>query len=105
MSKTLSVAAIKEGTVIDHIPAGSAFIILQLLKLSTPKHRISLGLNFSSSSMGHKDLIKIENRALTEKEDWPLMPVERECGVQIHLLNIRQYRLQVVEKRIPLLHR
>lgn len=68
MSKTLSVAAIKEGTVIDHIPAGSAFIILQLLKPSQGKHRISLGLNFTSSSMGLKDLIKIENRALTEKE-------------------------------------
>lgn len=68
MTKTLSVAAIKEGTVIDHIPAGSAFIILQLLKLMQDRHRISLGLNFSSSSIGHKDLIKIENRVLTEKE-------------------------------------
>jgi aspartate carbamoyltransferase regulatory subunit len=68
MSKTLSVAAIKEGTVIDHIPAGYAFIILQLLKLSQGKHRISLGLNFTSSSMALKDLIKIENRVLTEKE-------------------------------------
>ncbi len=68
MSKTLSVAAIKEGTVIDHIPAGYALIILQLLKLSQGKYRISLGLNFTSSSIGLKDLIKIENRALTEKE-------------------------------------
>lgn len=68
MPKTLSVAAIKEGTVIDHIPAGVAFIIFQLLKLSHDKHRISLGLNLKSSSMGLKDLIKIEHRALTEKE-------------------------------------
>jgi aspartate carbamoyltransferase regulatory subunit len=68
MSKTLPVAAIKEGTVIDHIPAGFALTILQLLKLPQSKHRISLGLNLSSSSLGLKDLIKIENRALTEKE-------------------------------------
>jgi aspartate carbamoyltransferase regulatory subunit len=68
MPKTLSVAAIKDGTVIDHIPAGAAFIILQLLKLLQGKYRISLGLNFTSSSMGFKDLIKIENRYLTEKE-------------------------------------
>jgi aspartate carbamoyltransferase regulatory subunit len=68
MAKTLSVTAIKEGTVIDHIPTGQAFIIFQLLKLSQGKHRISLGLNFTSSSMGLKDLIKIENRALTEQE-------------------------------------
>ncbi|MBS0603496.1 MAG: aspartate carbamoyltransferase regulatory subunit [Verrucomicrobia bacterium] len=68
MSKTLSVAAIKDGTVIDHIPAGAAVIILQLLKLFPGKHRVSLGLNFNSTSMGFKDLIKIENRFLTEKE-------------------------------------
>lgn len=89
MSKTLSVAAIKEGTVIDHIPAGSAFIILQLLKLSTPKHRISLGLNFSSSSMGHKDLIKIENRALTEKEVHDIAVFAPQATINI----IKNYRI------------
>lgn len=62
------VAAIKDGTVIDHIPAGSAVIILQLLKLLPGRHRVSLGLNFNSKSMGFKDLIKIEDRFLTEKE-------------------------------------
>lgn len=67
-AKTLSVAAIKDGTVIDHIPAGAAIVILQLLKLLPGRHRVSLGLNFNSASMGHKDLIKIENRFLTDKE-------------------------------------
>jgi aspartate carbamoyltransferase regulatory subunit len=68
MAKKVSVAAIGEGTVIDHIPAGYALIIHQLLKLSQIKHRITLGLNLSSASMGLKDLIKIENHFLTEKE-------------------------------------
>ena len=68
MAKTLSVSAIKDGTVIDHIPSGSAFAILQLLKLLASKHHISLGLNLSSRSMGYKDLIKIEDRFLTPKE-------------------------------------
>lgn len=68
MPKTLSVAAIKDGTVIDHLPSGSAIIILQLLKLVPGRNRISLGLNFNSSSMGFKDLIKIEDRYLSEKE-------------------------------------
>lgn len=68
MLKTLSVAAIKDGTVIDHIPSGGALILLQLLKLLSGHHRISLGINFSSASMGFKDLIKIENRYLTDKE-------------------------------------
>jgi aspartate carbamoyltransferase regulatory subunit len=68
MAKMASVAAIREGTVIDHIPAGYAFIIYQLLKLGQIKHRIALGLNLSSVSMRLKDLIKIENHFLTEKE-------------------------------------
>jgi aspartate carbamoyltransferase regulatory subunit len=68
MAKTRMVVAIKDGTVIDHIPAGCAVVILQLLKLIPGNHRISLGLNFNSPSMGFKDLIKIEDRFLTEKE-------------------------------------
>ena len=68
MPKTRSVAAIKDGTVIDHIPPGASLILLQLLKLFPSKYRVSLGLNFSSASMGYKDIIKIENRQLTEKE-------------------------------------
>lgn len=68
MEKTLSVSAIKEGTVIDHIPQGSAIIIIQLLKLHVHKNRVTVGLNLTSRSMGYKDLIKIENRFLTEKE-------------------------------------
>ncbi len=68
MSKHLTVAPIKDGTVIDHIPAGTALVIFQLLQLFADKRRISLGLNLTSARMGFKDLIKIENRFLTEKE-------------------------------------
>jgi aspartate carbamoyltransferase regulatory subunit len=68
MAKTLSVAAIHTGTVIDHIPCGVAIILLQLLKLIDQKNQVSVGLNLNSASMGFKDLIKIENRFLTEKE-------------------------------------
>ncbi len=68
MSKTLSVSAIKNGTVIDHIPAGQALRILRLLNLTTSKNKITLGLNLPSKSMGHKDLIKIEARFLTTLE-------------------------------------
>lgn len=68
MGKTLSVAAIKDGTVIDHIPCGQAFRIIRLLKLDQAHNTISLGLHLKSSSRGLKDLIKIENRFLSEKE-------------------------------------
>lgn len=66
-STTLSVNAIYEGTVIDHILAGQALRILRLLKLESG-YPITLGLNLHSSSMGLKDLIKIESVFLTEAQ-------------------------------------
>jgi len=68
MTKTLSVSAIKNGTVIDHIPAGQALKILQLLNIIGNKNRVTLGIHLSSKSLGLKDLIKIEGRRLTEEE-------------------------------------
>src|SRR5580700_272468 len=68
MGKTVSVAAIKDGTVIDHIPAGQALIILYLLQLSEQRFEVTVGLHLTSSSMGHKDIVKIKGRFLTEKE-------------------------------------
>ena len=62
--KTLSVPAICEGTVIDHIQSGQGLRILRLLKLHAAPP-ITLGLNLKSESMGLKDLIKVENIFLT----------------------------------------
>lgn len=67
MEKTLSVSAIKDGTVIDHIAPGFAMTIVHLLRVMESKHCVTIGMNLSSS-MGLKDLIKIEGRFLTEKE-------------------------------------
>jgi len=68
MSEMLSVSAIKNGTVIDHITSGQAFRILHLLSLNGSQHTITVGLNLPSQVIGTKDLIKIENRILTEDE-------------------------------------
>jgi len=68
MGKTVSVAAIKNGTVIDHIPAGQALKIIYLLQLREQRCKVTLGLHLNSSSMSYKDIIKIEDRFLTEKE-------------------------------------
>lgn len=67
-SHTLSVAAIKQGTVIDHIPAGSALPMIRLLHLAVQKKQVTVGLNLPSRAMGHKDLIKVEERELTQDE-------------------------------------
>ena len=68
MEKTLSVSAIKHGTVIDHIPPGCAVTIIHLLKLLEHPNQVTVGLNLISGRMGLKDLIKIENRFLSEQE-------------------------------------
>ncbi|HSX11573.1 MAG TPA: aspartate carbamoyltransferase regulatory subunit, partial [Chlamydiales bacterium] len=66
--KTLSVSAIKEGTVIDHIRAGQALKIIRLLRLNANENRVTVGLNLRSQSVGLKDIIKIENVFLTESQ-------------------------------------
>jgi aspartate carbamoyltransferase regulatory subunit len=68
MPKTVSVAPIKEGTVIDHIPAGQVLKIIHLLQVAQQRYKAILGLHLSSSSMGHKDILKIEHRFLSELE-------------------------------------
>lgn len=67
-SKIIRVSAIKEGTVIDHIPAGRGLILAKFLKLSEHKKIVTLGLNFRSRRLGQKDIIKIEGKALDPQE-------------------------------------
>ena len=63
------VTAIKNGTVIDHIPAGQALKVLELLNLSSDTSvPVSLVMNVPSKKMGGKDIIKVEDRELTQSE-------------------------------------
>ncbi len=66
--KTLSVSAIKQGTVIDHITAGSALKIIKILKLDAHGNQVTVGLNLKSGSSGLKDIIKVENVKLTSAQ-------------------------------------
>ena len=66
--KTRLIASLKNGTVIDHIPAGQGWNIVRLLKLHKRKVAMSLGLNLKSKRIGHKDVIRIENLTLTDIE-------------------------------------
>lgn len=68
IKKTLSVAAIGEGTVIDHIPAGYGMRIVRLLRLADHRNMVTLGLNLPSKRLGYKDLIKVEGREVSEEE-------------------------------------
>ncbi len=56
----LQVNAIREGTVIDHIPPQNLFKVINILNLQTINTQITFGTNFFSKRMGKKALIKIE---------------------------------------------
>ncbi|MDP2684614.1 MAG: aspartate carbamoyltransferase regulatory subunit [bacterium] len=62
------VYAIKNGTVIDHIPEGKGLDIIDLLNLRQWKKIVTLGIGFTSKRLGKKDLIKIEDKELTPEE-------------------------------------
>ncbi|ODP98205.1 MULTISPECIES: aspartate carbamoyltransferase regulatory subunit [Salinivibrio] len=64
----LQVEAIRNGTVIDHIPAHIGFKILNLFQMHGSEERITIGLNLPSSALGSKDLIKIENVVISEDQ-------------------------------------
>jgi len=62
------VAAIKNGTVIDHIPSAKTYQVVQLLglhELSTP---VTIGYNFHSNKLGTKGIIKVEDKFFTDEE-------------------------------------
>ncbi len=69
MEKELLVRKIKDGTVIDHIPAGNALNVLKILKIKGSEgFRIAIVMNVESRKLGRKDIVKIEGRELNPEE-------------------------------------
>ncbi|MGR5120505.1 aspartate carbamoyltransferase regulatory subunit [Vibrio astriarenae] len=64
----LQVEAIKNGTVIDHIPAQVGIKVLRLFDMDKSNQRVTIGLNLPSSALGAKDLLKIENVYINEEQ-------------------------------------
>ena len=94
MGEMRRVTAINNGTVIDHVPAGSALAVLRMLGFSGERSSpISLVMNVPSSKHGRKDIIKIEDRELTQDELDRLALIAPKASVAI----IRSYT--VAEKR------
>jgi aspartate carbamoyltransferase regulatory subunit len=89
----LQVEAIKNGSVIDHIPAGNAINILKLFHLLDNNDRVTVGFNLPSKALGHKDIIKVENVRLTEAQTNQLALFAQPATVNI----IKDFK--VVEKR------
>lgn len=94
MEKRVEVTAIENGTVIDHIPAGSLFKIINILGLENETNRITFGTNLVSKRMGTKAIIKINERFCKQEEINRIAIVAPMAVVNI----IKNY--EVVEKRI-----
>jgi len=61
------VAKLRSGTVIDHLPAGSALRCLALVGIPSDGI-VTIGLNLPSKRSRRKDILKMENRNLTAAE-------------------------------------
>lgn len=92
--KKLQVSAIKNGTVIDHIPANALFNVLSILNLKEVDTQISFGTNLDSSRMGKKGIIKVEDKYFKDSEINKIALVARQAKLNI----IKEY--DVVDKRI-----
>lgn len=66
--KELQVAALENGTAIDHIPPSQLFKVASLLGLEKMDNTITIGNNFHSKKMGCKGVIKIADKFFEEDE-------------------------------------
>ncbi len=89
----MQVAALKNGTVIDHIPSDKLFTIVSLLELEKTDSNITIGNNLESHKLGKKGIIKVADRFFTDEEISRLSVVAP--NVQLNI--IRDY--EVVEKK------
>ncbi len=91
--KELQVAAIENGTVIDHIPANKTYEVVKLLNLHDLDEQVTIGYNLPSSKIGKKGIIKISNKFFTDEEISKLSVIAPKIILNI----IKDY--EVVEKK------
>lgn len=88
----LRVQAIKNGSVIDHIPVEKLRKVVKLLRLFDLEYPFTIGQNYRSEKLGRKGIIKVEEKHFTPEEVNMLALVSTEVVISV----IRDY--QVVEK-------
>lgn len=92
--KQLIVNAIKNGTVIDHIPAKNLFKVISILNLERIDTQITFGTNLESKKLGSKAIVKIEEKYFLDEEINKIALVAPMAKLNI----IRDY--EVIEKRV-----
>lgn len=95
MAKTeLKVSAIKDGTVIDHIPAKDLFKVIKILGLDKFGDQITFGTNLESKKYGKKAIIKISDKYFEDEEINKIAMIAEDAKLNI----IHDYK--VSEKKI-----
>jgi len=92
--KQLSVSAIENGTVIDHVPAHQLFKVIQILGLDCIENQITFGTNLESKKLGRKAIIKISGIFFEDEDINRIALVAPDAKLNI----IRDY--EVVEKKV-----
>lgn len=93
--KHFKVSAIKNGTVIDHIPSKSLFKVISILNLDKIADKmITFGSNFESRKLGSKGIIKIAEKYFDREEIDKIALVAPQAKISI----IKDY--EVVDKEI-----
>ena len=87
------VAAIENGTVIDHIPSEKTYQVAQLLGLQNLGTPVTIGYNLLAKKLGKKGIIKVADKFFTDEEISRLSVVAPNIVLNI----IRDY--EVVEKK------
>ena len=87
------VAAIQNGTVIDHIPTEKTFQVVSLLNIDKMDTHVTIGYNLYSKKVGMKGIIKVEDKFFTDDEISRLSVVAPKVVLNI----IKDY--EVVEKK------
>ena len=89
----MQVAALQNGTVIDHIPSSKLFQVVNLLHLEHEEASVTIGFNLKSKKMGRKSIIKVADKFFTDEELNQLSVIAPNVTLSI----IRDY--DVVEKK------
>ena len=65
--KELAVAALRRGTVIDHIPSSAVFKAVKILGLAELTDAVTIGCNLASGKLGSKGIIKVAEKVFDQK--------------------------------------
>lgn len=90
----LAVAALKDGTVIDHIPSEALFKVVRILDIPAMEESVTIGFNLKSTRLGKKGIIKVAGREFPQDVINRIAVVAPGAVINI----IRDYK---VEKKNP----